>query len=529
MHFSKPFKYIDPFNIDTASPHCLASPSGEYVATLLRSSILVRAAASLDIVRTIKLPSDLAGGAIVTSFLWSPSSTRVLVALADQVHVFSLSAGGFHGRAQVPHPLGTKPALTCFGATDDEVCVFSPVGLKLSIINFAASKAVEISNPKFFGVTSASRGFSFRPASRHLALLTRVAGKDLISIHGAETREMQRSWYPDTVDAQGLAWTPDGKWLIVWDSPAHGTRVLFHTPDGHVFKEWRGAHPQPEADDMNQYGPGVRSLASSPNSLYVAVADGANRICILNNRLGEEARLHHTHIVEPKETLQIWQEQAAPSAGLGLQAQVPPFIKATQAVSPPGLSSSSPSDGRSGCSLIKFDSSSTLLASRLEEAPSTIWIWDIPTRELRAVLMFHANITKAEWHPSLPELLLVRCEGEAYSGIAFVWDPLSDGPRPIDFLPHLSSKRLAGRTSVSWLKTVEEPAVLFLTDHQECILTSLADGDGGAKRLPWAQQNPPTTDIITTDDGPDDGYSTDMDGGVSELDDTFHFKKSPIT
>ncbi|KAI1810319.1 hypothetical protein GGS20DRAFT_206847 [Poronia punctata] len=524
MRFAKPFK---------SSAHCFASPDGKHVATLLPSSISVRAVPSLDLVRTVKLPSDLSSG--VVSFLWSPSSTRVLVALVDQVHVFSASGGDFHGCAQVPQPSTVKPAFVSFGATDDEVCVFSPVGLKLSIINLASSKAVEINNPKFFGAMSASKGSSFRPGSRHLALLTRVAGKDMISIHAAETRVMQRSWSPETVDAQGLAWTPDGKWLVVWDSAAHGTRVLFCTPDGYVFKDWRGVHPRNESDDMIQYGPGVKTLTFSPNGQYTAVADGSNRLCILNDRLVEEARLHHTQIIECKETLQIWQEQINPRVGSG--PQTPTFVRATQAVSPPGLSSSGGQEGRSGCSLARFDASSTLLASKLDEAPSTIWIWDIPTSELRAVLMYHANIAKVEWHPDLPELLLVRCEGEGYSSIVFVWDPLSDGPRPVQFAPHLSSStKVTGRTNITWLKTIDEPAFLLFTDQKECVLASLTDADADDSLLPWANQttvNPCVTtnqalELKKSKIDPDDDYSSDMDEGISDLDDTFHFKKSPL-
>jgi hypothetical protein len=150
--------------------------------------------------------------------------------------------------------------------------------------------------------------------------------------------------------------------------------------------------------------------------------------------------------------------------------------------------------------------------------------------------MFHANITKVEWHPSVPELLLVRCEGEAYSSIVFVWDPLSDGPRPIQFSPHLSNTKLTGRTNISWLRTIEEPAVLFFTDHQEGILASLTDADAEEKLPPWAKQttsnpcviNKLTPGLSTTKNEPDDDNSTDMDEGISELDDTFHFKKSPV-
>ncbi|KAI1149210.1 hypothetical protein F4825DRAFT_431326 [Nemania diffusa] len=514
MHFTKSFK---------SSPHSSPSPDGKYVATLLPTSITIRSVASLDIIRTIKLASDLAGN--VTAFVWSPSSTRVLVAVADGFHVFSVLSGDFHGLVQIPQPLATKPAFVKFGATDDEACIFSPVGIKLTIVNLVSSKAVEISNPKLFSAVSASRGCSFRSGSHHLALLTRAAGKDIISVHSADTREIQRSWYPDTVDAQALAWTPDGRWLVVWDSPAHGTRVLFYTHDGHVLKDWRGDHPHSSLDDMDQYGTGVKTLSFSPNGRYTVVADGSSRISILNTRLVEEVRLHHALTVEPKETLQIWQEKLDLRIG---QRAIPSFIKATQAVSPPGLSPNTISDIRHGCNLAKFDSSSSLLASRLDDAPSTIWIWDIPTSELRAVLMYHANVTKVEWHPSQPELLLIRCEGEGYSSLVFAWDPLSNGPRPIDFSRQLPSGKVTGRADATWLETTTEAAAIFFTDHAKYILLSLADVDEEVA-LPWAthaNMHTPTDFNISND--LDDNNSTDIDEGISQLDDTFHFKKSPL-
>lgn len=229
-----------------------------------------------------------------------------MVSLADQFHVFSAPSGDFHGLVQIPQPPGTRPAFASFGATDDEVCVFSPVGIKLTVFNVVSSKAVEISNPKFFSAVAALKGCSFRPKTRHMALLTRTAGKDTVSIHSADTRELQRSWCPETVDAQGLSWTPDGRWLVVWDSPAHGTRVLFCTYDGHVYKDWRGdlSHSALD-DDMGQYAPGVKTLAFGPNGRYTAVTDGSNRISIFNHRLVEEVRLHHVSTVEPIETLQV--------------------------------------------------------------------------------------------------------------------------------------------------------------------------------------------------------------------------------
>ncbi|KAI0976170.1 hypothetical protein F4678DRAFT_216011 [Xylaria arbuscula] len=524
MHFTQPFK---------SSAYSISSPNGQYVATLTPTSIIIRSVSSLGIIRTIKLASDPYRG--VTSFSWSPSSTRVLVAIADQFHVFAALSGDLHGIVQIPQPPGTKPAFASFGATHDEVCVFSPVGLKLTIFNLVSSKAVEISDPKFFSSVAALKGCSFRRSTRHLALLTRTAGKDMVSIHSADTREIQRSWCPETVDAQGLSWTPDGRWLVVWDSPAHGTRVLFCTHDGHVYKDWRG-DPQHSAmdNDMGQFAPGVKALAFSPSGRYTAAADGSNRISIFNDRLVEEVRLHHSPTVAPKETLQIWQEQIELRAG---QRAVPSFIRATQAVIPPGLSPNSISGSRHGCNLAKFDPSSSLLASRLEDAPSTIWIWDVPTSELRAVIMYHANITKVEWHPSKPELLLMRCEGEEYSGLVFVWDPLSSGPCPIDFSRHLPSSKVTGRSDATWLEASTESAAVFFTDHANYILASLADADSAIEEaLPWATQAAVNShvnmdasrDFDVSNHDSEDNNSTDMDEAITELDDTFHFKKSPV-
>ena len=219
------------------------------------------------------------------------------------------------------------------------------------------------------------------------------------------------------------------------------------------------------------------------------------------------------------------------------QRTFPSFIRATQAVSPPGLSPNSTSETRHGCNLAKFDASSSLLASRLEDAPSTIWIWDVPTYELRAVFMFHANIIKVEWHPSKPELLLMRCEGEAYSGLAYFWDPLSNGPCPIDFSRHLPSAKISGRTDATWLETITDSAALFFTDHANYILASLADTDLGAEAaLPWTTQ-PAVNSHLNQDSSrgfnvsntsSDDINSTDIDEAITELDDTFHFKKSPV-
>ncbi|KAI0128929.1 WD40 repeat-like protein [Xylariales sp. AK1849] len=514
-----------------SSPHCLASPDGKLVATLLPSSISIRAVESLDVTRPIRLPADLGGG--VTTFLWSPSSERLLLATADEIHVFSATEDDFHATIRNPSSSVARSSFVGFGATDREVCVCTAHGIKLSLFYLSSpSKAVEITSPKFYTTSSAARGFSFRPHTHHLALLTRTAGKDTISIHDPASRETQRSWSSDIVDAQGLAWTPDGRWLVVWESAAQGHRVQFFTPDGHKYRDWCGPlHHASEASDY-RLSAGVKLLAFSPNSQYVAIGDFGRCLYVLHTANGaKQLQLRHPFTLEPKEILQIWQEQINISKE---EVSTHAFVKASQPVSPPSLAASKAQELKSGPCTVLFDCSAALLAVILEDAPAALWIWDISKCELRAVLMLHAEISRVDWHPTQPGLLSVRCEGDSYNGIIFVWDSLGGVPRSIDFRSLLPEGKIHGRVSVYWLDSATESASLVFTDNKSCVFGSLADAD--EEVLPqqeryqpassdWIQAAESQLDLVSVSAADSDDHESDMGGDLSELDDTFHFKK----
>jgi hypothetical protein len=270
---------------------------------LLPSKVGIRSVKTLDDVNVIQLPHEIGGP--VLAFLWSPSSTKVLVAVADQIHVFSALDNAFHAVIRNPAAASGKPSFVCFGPDDHEVCVCSVFGLRFAVFNLSTSKAVEVNSPKFYHAASASRGFSFRPGTSHMALLTRVSGKDVVSLHHPVTRQVQRSWQPDTVDAQGLTWTPDGKWLLVWESPSQGHKVLFYTPDGHLFRSWTGARGSSADDPVVDLAPGVKFCQQSRDASRVAVGDYSRRICIIDTiSVTEAMRLDHPMTVTPADTLQ---------------------------------------------------------------------------------------------------------------------------------------------------------------------------------------------------------------------------------
>ena len=231
------------------------------------------------------------------------------------------------------------------------------------------------------------------------------------------------------------------------------------------------------------------------------------------------------------------------------------FVEAAHDVSPPGRHSQASSESAaasSGCITLAFDSSSTLLATRIEEAPSTIWVWTMENAELCSVLMLHANVSTAVWHPTAPHTLLITCEGNKHRGLGVVWNPLKNGPpQAANFLPYYPptpspshpslSGRSAGKYRPTWLDLKGIPPSLFYSDASEFCLVALDEGDYHEYRatdsIPWPEADaPPTTafadgnqwimDDRVREESPLELVPAGMDTeGDSEIEDTFLYKK----
>ncbi|RCI09896.1 hypothetical protein L249_8409 [Ophiocordyceps polyrhachis-furcata BCC 54312] len=466
-----------------SSSHCKPSLDGRYVASVRNSTLSVRSVDSLRLVRVAKL----APPATISSLLWAPSSAKVLVSIGLGIDVFSAADESFHASAHLSTSPAGKPSAVFFGACDTEILVCS--ALNLSVLDLMTSKIVEIGGLKFCQPSTADKGFCIRPGSAHLAVLTRTGGRDLVSLHHPVTRQVMRSWSPDTVDAQALAWTHDGRWLLLWDSPAHGHRLSVYTADGQHFRTVDASSLSLGQGSALELG--IKSCQLSPNSEMCAVGDYSRAVTLLGTRSWRQAmRLIHPPTIVPSDTVQVWQEQIMTTAGDKNAVQA--FMRATLTVAPPGPSAGA-KQSSTGCSQAAFDASSTLLATRLDDWPSTTWIWHVAAAELRAVLMFHSHVTFS-WHPTSRELLLISCQDEARRGTSFVWEPLSEGPRTVSAQAQLPTGAATGRCQVSWVSRQTESPELVVADAENYVLLSLSGSN------PW------------------------QDDEESVLDDTFFFK-----
>jgi len=189
-----------------------------------------------------------------------------------------------------------------------------------------------------------------------------------------------------------------------------------------------------------------------------------------------------------------------------------------------------------------FDNSGILLATRTENMPTAVWIWDVGTKILRAVIILHSPIAKITWHPIIDELLLIRCDGDESRGLVHLWDPSWDKPKIIDFASQIPGGKVIGKTVGRWLGMDSVSPAIFFSDTQDCILASVSSSE---EELPWqdaevrgfdiyGQQEESPLNLVAADEKRpytrvdalmDDDGMTRMSGGSDEVEDTFRFRK----
>lgn len=111
-----------------------------------------------------------------------------------------------------------------------------------------------------------------------LALLSRPGPQDILTLHAPSSHAVIKTVQLQTADAQGLKWSPDGRWLAVWDAPSVGFKIHIFTADGHLYREWNGEVVE------GIVGLGVKSLEWSPRGDFLAIGGFDRRVTLLSTR-----------------------------------------------------------------------------------------------------------------------------------------------------------------------------------------------------------------------------------------------------
>ena len=197
---------------------------------------------------------------------------RLLIADENTVRVFD--AQDPQWKAVIKGAAGSSAhiANVTFGRDEDEVVVFSSFGLRMTIWSLVTSRGIELRDAK-----TVAKNHDYRPGSAHLALLTRPAAHDQLTLLDTSTYTVHNNMEIATSDAQALRWSPDGRWLAVQDAVSAGHKILIYTADGNLLKTLlRG-------QTAEVIGHGAKTMVWSPSAQLLAVGDADDLVVLYNS------------------------------------------------------------------------------------------------------------------------------------------------------------------------------------------------------------------------------------------------------
>ena len=95
-----------------------------------------------------------------------------------------------------------------------------------------------------------------------------------------------------------------------------------------------------------------------------------------------------------------------------------------------------------GVSVCKWSSDGRFIASKCDNLPTTVWIWDIVQGQLVSLLVHTDHVRDLAWDPVLPRCALVTGGGSVY-----IWSPMG---ALVSRIPCVLRGEVEGVTEVSW-------------------------------------------------------------------------------
>ncbi|KAJ5970197.1 uncharacterized protein N7479_000115 [Penicillium vulpinum] len=282
-----------------------------------------------------------------------------------------------------------------FGADENEVLVFHAWNTKLSVHSLETGRSSVIKTPKF----AHHFGYGYRSKTRHLAILLKPETSDLLTVHEPRSYELVNKTVLPTIDAQGLKWSPDGKWIAIWDIASAGTKVLIFTADGQLFRTYSGPSGVDDSFDL-----GVKQIEWSPASHQgisdiLAVGKVNGNIDLLRTRTFSSATTFSHIFQTDQQCTNIWRERYTSAVGDAEYAQA----SCSSALSMSPESTGPPR----GVLTMTFSPDGRFLATVDTTRQNVVWIWSLEgTPQLASALVHEQSVRQIVWHPSAPQLLI---------------------------------------------------------------------------------------------------------------------------
>ncbi|XP_040843743.1 WD repeat-containing protein WRAP73 isoform X2 [Ochotona curzoniae] len=291
------------------------------------------------------------------------------------------------------------------------------------------------------------QGITFTRDGRYMALAERRDCKDYVSIFVCSDWQLLRHFDTDTQDLAGIEWAPNGCVLAAWDTCLE-YKILLYSLDGRLLSAYCAY----------EWSLGIKSVAWSPSSQFLAVGSYDGKVRILNHvtwkmitEFGHPATINNSKIVVYKEAETSSQLALGPLPFPPSRPLSASDSKYSVAAMPVSLQTLKPvadrANPRIGVGMLAFSPDNYFLATRNDNVPNAVWVWDIQKLRLFVVLEHLAPVRAFQWDPQQPRLAICTGGCRVYlwsrAGCVSVQVPVEGDFAVLSLSWHLSGDSLA--------------------------------------------------------------------------------------
>uniref|UniRef100_A0A0X3NRC1 WD repeat-containing protein WRAP73 n=3 Tax=Schistocephalus solidus TaxID=70667 RepID=A0A0X3NRC1_SCHSO len=451
------------------------SPNGLCVAYANQFRLIIQDIRTLAVVNVCRCADT------ISDIHWSPDSSLVLCIMRKRNSIQVWSASPSNWSCKIDEG-STGLIDACWAMDSRHILTTCDYFLRITVWSLSNTSVSYMKYPK-----ACPKNLAFSPGGRYLCLLERRDLQDCMSIFDCqlEWRLVVNVQLP-TKDSCGLEWSPDGRYIAVYDSCLYDTVAIF-TADGrhlHTFSMSKGEN----------YHLGVKSIAWSPSGQLLAIGgfdqkcrilNHANWSCLvvlqhpLSKPIAPQLGLSPTgEVLEStlnsdsnrSYRVAIYQEEASEQLAGNPPSATPAgavgrnYSIVSKPIQIPCLKPDPKKPNpKIGVGLCLFSPTGRYLVTRVDNAPGTLWVWRAGLRFSLISILTHTSgpVLSAAWDPQSTARLAL-CIG---TDVVFMWTP--QGCVAVEVGAHFSVRSLSWNFSgdALLLKSSDEFCLCYL-DHE---------------------------------------------------------------
>ncbi|DAZ96823.1 TPA: hypothetical protein N0F65_007084 [Lagenidium giganteum] len=399
------------------------SPCGQFIAVAHNNRLAVRDA------RTLQILQQYSTIDVIQSIAWSDDSELVSTAMYKRsvVQVWSVKDASWSCKINE----GLAGMIFARWAPDSRHFVtVSDFQLHATVWSLTDCSKYVIRNPKL-----GAEGFTFSADGAFLAVAERHECKDFLGVYDCASWELAVHFPVDSYDCTEIVFSPDNTTLAIRDTLLE-FRVLFYSIDGKLLAKYQAY----------ENALGLKSMAWSSSGQFIALGSYDDHLRVLSHLNWKPmVELDHTtiatklgrsnqHAVEYEEhyadepvidrphgkRIPISQRSVTSSASAVSAAQKAAGRKQHRDIcfvvrEPPFSVLTVPSDPlrenpKLGISRVLWSPDSAFLATKSDQMPHNVWIWDTSTMTLHSVVALIRPVRSFRWDPVNNRLAV--CSGD---------------------------------------------------------------------------------------------------------------------